>query len=129
MHLKRISQSIPAGLRPAAARPRALLQFIFGGASPRQKYFPRSERAIAGARTGNRALSKAPVIIGATRRGTLIGTKMAASHFRPEQSCFYLLHHVGLDDVAHVLVVELLYLDTALVAGGDFLDVVLEAAQ
>ena len=41
----------------------------------------------------------------------------------------YLLHHVGLDDVAHVLVVELLYLDTALVACGDFLDVVLEAAQ
>ena len=129
MHLKRISQSIPAGLRPAAARPRALLQFIFGEAKPRQKYFSRSERALTSPQTGKSALSEVPVIIGATRRGTLIGTKMAASHFRPEQSCFYLLHHVGLNDVAHVLVVELLYLDTALVAGGDFLDVVLEAAQ
>ncbi|MFR6024473.1 MAG: hypothetical protein ACLUGW_09265, partial [Oscillospiraceae bacterium] len=140
-----------AGLRFAVARIRALIKSIFGGASPRQKYFSRSERAIAGALTGNRALSEALVIIGATRRGTLIGTKMASSHFRPDisrseraltsahtgkralseapvtiarasgsgrrtqlarnarrhfgQLILYLLHHVGLDDVAHALVV------------------------
>ena len=78
MHLKRISQSIPSGLRLALARIRALIKSIFGGASPRQKYFSRSERAIAGARTGNRALSEAPVIIGATRRGALNWHEMPA---------------------------------------------------
>lgn len=41
----------------------------------------------------------------------------------------YLFHDVGFDDVALALVVELFYLDAALVAGGDFLYVVLEAAQ
>jgi len=72
-----------AGLRLALARIRALIKSIFGGASPRQKYFSRSERAIAGARTGNRALSEAPVTIarasGSGRRTQL--ARNARRHF------------------------------------------------
>ncbi len=43
--------------------------------------------------------------------------------------CVYLLHHEALDDVAFLDVVELFDLHAAFVTGGDFLNVVLEAAQ
>ena len=71
-----------------------------------------------------------PVIIGATRRGDLNWHENGVEPFSCRSLytsiCF---HDVGFDDVAHALVVELLYLDAALVTGGDLLDVVLEAAQ
>ena len=44
-------------------------------------------------------------------------------------SDFYLLHNEALDNVADLDVVELFNLHAALVAAGNFLDVVLEAAQ
>lgn len=63
-------------MRPRRVRglPR-IIEIIFGGAPPRQKYLSRRERAPISAHTGGSALNAAPVTIGFSR-GT-VGTKTA----------------------------------------------------
>ena len=63
-------------MRPRRVRglPR-IIEIIFGGAPPRQKYLSRRERAPISAHTDGSALNAAPVTIGFSR-GT-VGTKTA----------------------------------------------------
>ena len=56
-------------------------------------------------------------------------SRAARKTAQSDLSDFYLLHDEALDNVADLYIVEFFDLHAALIAAGDFLNVVLEAAQ